>query len=93
MQKNRTRVILRSKLSHRHTNDDPYKYFEYALTVSFYFDFLMFGFAIRPAKFGQSDNWKVTVLICKKIAHDLFYAQSYRIDILMMIHTSILSML
>ena len=56
MQKNRRPIILCSKLSLIHTNDDPYKYFEYALTVSFYFAFLRFGFAIGPAKFGKSDN-------------------------------------
>ena len=66
MQKNRRPIILCSKLSLIHTINAPYKYFEYALIVSFYLDFLRFGFAIRPAKFGKSDNWKVTLLICKK---------------------------
>ena len=93
MQKNRRPIILCSKLSLINTNDDPYKYFEYALTVSFYLDFLRFGFAVCTAKFGKSDNWKVTVLICKKIADLSFYAQSYRLHILLMLRTSILSML
>ena len=93
MQKNRRPIILCSKLSLTHTIDAPYKYFEYALIVSFYFDFLRFGFAVCTAKFGKSDNWKVTLLICKKIADLSFYAQSYRLYILLMLRTSILSML
>ena len=68
-QKNRTPIILCSKLSLIHTIDAPYKYFKSALIVSFYLDFLRFGFAFSLAGFAKSDNYKVTLLICNKIAH------------------------
>ena len=92
MQKNRTPTNLCSKLSLIHTIDAPYKYFKCALIVSFYLDFLRFSFAIRPAGFAKSDNYKVTLLIWEKIAHLQIYAQSYRLYILLMLRRSILSL-
>ena len=91
MQKNRRPIILCSKLSLIHTIDAPYKYLS-ALIVSFYLDFLRFGFAICPAGFAKSDNYKVTLLTWEKIAHLQIYAQSYRLYILLMLRRSILSM-
>ena len=93
MQKNRTPIILCSKISLIHIIDAPYKYFKWALIVLFYLDFLRFGFAIRPAGFAKFDNYKVTLLIWEKIAHLQIYAQSYRLYILLMLRRSILSLL